>query len=292
MSSPRERAGPGVAEATPKRTALEALAAVGSNRQSGLSRVEASSRFERDGANDVPEKRAHPLALFLRKFWGPSAWMLEVIALLSFALHKYTDLGIVLALLIVNAVISFLQEQRASGAVSALRSRLQVMTRVLRDGSWQALPARELVSGDVVRVRTGDFVPADVQVLDGDLRIDQSSLTGESRELDKAADDILYSGSVVRQGEATAVVVATGVRTYFGRTTQLVASARPTLHIEAVVSRVVKWLLVIVGVAAAAPRHGGRSRGYSSSISGATRGTASLIWSRICVESFRPGQSS
>lgn len=226
----------------------ETLSTFSLSGQTGLSGAEARARLERNGPNDVPEKHAHPLALFLRKFWGLSAWMLELIAILSFVLHKYTDLGIVLALLLVNAVISFLQEQRASAAVAALRSRLQVMSRVLRDGSWQVLPARELVSGDVVRVRTGDFIPADVQLLDGELHVDQSALTGESQELTKTTGDILYSGSVARQGEATAVVVATGVRTYYGRTTQLVAGARPKLHVEEVVTRVVKWLLLIVGV--------------------------------------------
>jgi H+-transporting ATPase len=224
------------------------LSAVGSKGQTGLTGVEARARLERTGPNDVPEKHAHPLVLFVRKFWGLSAWMLELIGVLCFLLRKFTDLWIVLALLVVNAVISFLQEQRASAAVAALRSRLQVTSRVLRDGSWRVLPARELVPGDVVRVRTGDFVPADVRVGDGELRVDQSALTGESQELQKTTDDVLYSGSVVRQGEATAVVVATGARTYFGRTTELVASAHPKLHVEAVVSRVVKWLFVIVGV--------------------------------------------
>ena len=235
-------------QTAPTRTAAEALAAFGSNRQTGLSAAAAKARLAHEGPNDVPEKHPHPVLLFASKFWGLSAWMLELIAALSFLLHKYTDLGVVLGLLVVNAVVSFFQEQRASAAVAALRHRLQVMSRVLRDGNWQPLPAPELVAGDVVRIRTGDFIPADVQVVDGDVRVDQSALTGESRELARGVDDLLYSGAVVRQGEATAVVVATGVRTYFGRTTQLVASARPKLHVEEVVSRVVKWLFVIVGV--------------------------------------------
>lgn len=233
----------------PAKTAAERLSLLGSSRQTGLSGAAAKAAKARSGPNDVPEKRAHPLALFLRKFWGLSAWMLELIAVLSFFLHKLTDFAIVLALLVVNAVIGFLEEQRASAAVAALRSRLQVTSRVLRDGSWQVVAARELVPGDVVRLRTGDFVSADVQVLEGELHVDQSALTGESQELSKTTDGILYSGSVVRQGEATGVVVATGVKTYFGRTTQLVAGARPKLHVEEVVTRVVEWLLAIVGAA-------------------------------------------
>lgn len=174
--------------------------------------------------------------------------MIELIAILSFILNKRADFIVALALLIVNAVLSFLQEQRASAAVAALRSRLQISARVLRDRTWKALPARDLVCGDVIRVRSGDFIPADAQILDGTLRVDQSALTGESRELEKAPDDPLYSGSIVKLGEATAVVTATGVRTYYGRTAQLVESARPKLHIEEVVTRVVRWLLLIVGV--------------------------------------------
>lgn len=228
--------------------AAAALTALRSHRETGLTNTEAKARLEREGANEVPEKKTYRFLRFARKFWGLSAWMIELIALLSLILGKHADLSIALALLVVNAVLTFLQEQRASAAVTALRRQLQVTGRVLRDGIWQAIPARDLVRGDVVRVRTGDFVPADVQVLEGTLRVDQSALTGESRELGKAPDDTLYSGSVVRQGEATAVVVATGMRTYFGRTTQLVESARPKLHIEEVITRVVKWLFLIVGV--------------------------------------------
>jgi H+-transporting ATPase len=229
-------------------TAVATLAALGSSRQAGLAGAEAGARLDRDGPNEVPEPRTHPGADFARKFWGLSAWMIELIALLSLLLHKYADFGIALGLLVLNALLSFRQEQRAAAAVAALRRRLQVTSRVLRDGGWHALPARELVPGDVVRVRGGDFVPADAQVIDGELQVDQSALTGESRDLAKTTDDTLYSGSVVRRGEATAVVTATGVRTYFGRTTQLVESARPRLHVEAIITRVVRWLFVIVGV--------------------------------------------
>ncbi len=226
----------------------ESLPSLDSDSQSGLRGEEAKALLARDGPNEVPERRAHPVANFARKFWGLSAWMIELIALLSLLLHKYVDLTVALGLLLVNAILSFFQEQRASAAVAALRRRLQVTARALRDGVWHPLPARELVRGDIVRVRTGDFVPADVRLLDGELRIDQSALTGESQEQRKSTGDPLYSGSIVRRGEATALVVATGVKTYFGRTTELVESARPRLHVEDVVTRVVKWLFLIVGV--------------------------------------------
>ncbi len=228
-------------------TAIDALSTLGSNRETGLVGAEAATRFDREGPNEVPEKKSHPFLRFAGKFWGLSAWMLELIAGLSFALGKRADFAVALALLLVNAVLSFFQEQRASSAVAALRHRLQVTARVLRDGRWQPMPARQLVVGDVMRLRSGDFVPADAQIIDGKLKIDQSALTGESGELNKAANDPIYSGSIVHQGEATAVVIGTGARTYFGRTTQLVESAQPKLHIEEVIARVVKWLFLIVG---------------------------------------------
>lgn len=218
------------------------------NLEYGLGVDFAAARLAADGPNDIPERKSHPLLVFASKFWGLSAWMIELIALLSWVLGKWTDLWIALALLVVNAVLSFLQQRRASTAVAALRSRLQVTARVLRGGLWHSVPARELVVGDVIRVRTGDFVPADASIAAGTLQVDQSALTGESQEVSRADRDGLYSGTVVRSGEATGVVTATGVRTYFGRTTHLVESAHPQLHVEEVISRVVKWLFVIVGV--------------------------------------------
>jgi H+-transporting ATPase len=216
--------------------------------EAGLATAAAAARLARDGPNEVPEKKPHTARLFARKFWGTSAWMLELIVLLSFVLHRRADLWIALSLLVVNAVLGFVQEQRASAAVTALRHQLQVVARVVRDGRWQTIAARGLVRDDVIRVRAGDFVPADVRLIGGDLRVDQAALTGESREIARVANEVLYAGSIVRQGEATAIVVATGAKTYFGRTTELVDSARPALHVERVISGIVKWLFAIVGV--------------------------------------------
>ena len=213
----------------------------------GLTEEEAQRRLAADGPNDVPEKASHPLLRFAGKFWGLSAWLIEMIAALSFALHKQADFAVALALLVANAILSFVQEQRASSAVEALRQKLRVVARVLRNSTWQTIAAHDLARGDIVRLRTGDFVPADVRLAAGSLRVDQSALTGESRQIDKQDGDLLYSGSIVRDGEATAVVTATGARTYFGRTTELVASAHPKLHVEEVISQVVRWLLLIVG---------------------------------------------
>jgi H+-transporting ATPase len=223
------------------------LAALRVNPDTGLTRTEVDVRRAEHGYNEVAEKKRHPAIKFFQKFWGISAWMLELIMVLSAVLGHYSDLAVVGGLLVVNAVLSFMQEHRAAGVVEALRKRLQVSARVRRDSSWQVIPARELVPGDIVRVRTGDIIPADVKLLMGALSVDQSALTGESKDADKAPGDVLSSGSVARRGEGNGVVMLTGAKTYFGRTTELVQEARPKLHIEAVVAKLVRWLFVIVG---------------------------------------------
>ena len=223
------------------------LAALDVDPETGLTHAEVDFRRQAHGYNEVTEQKGRPVLMFLGKFWGVSAWMLELIMVLSAVLGKYSDLAVVGALLVVNAVLGFMQERRAAGVVETLRRRLQVSARVLREGSWQAIPARELVPGDIVRARAGDIIPADVKLLAGDLSVDQSALTGESQDVDKVSSDMLSSGSVVRRGEGNGVVMLTGAQTYFGRTTELVQEARPKLHIEAVVAKVVRWLFVIVG---------------------------------------------
>jgi H+-transporting ATPase len=223
------------------------LAALKVNPDTGLTQVEVEARRKVNGYNEVAEQKGHPVLKFFQKFWGISAWMLELIMILSAVLGKYSDLGVVGALLVINALLSFMQEQRAAGVVEALRRKLQVSARVRRESSWQVIPARELVPGDIVRVRPGDLIPADVKLLTGALTVDQSALTGESKDAEKAPGEVLPSGSVVRRGEGNGVVILTGAKTFFGRTTELVQKARPKLHIEAVVVKVVRWLFVIVG---------------------------------------------
>jgi plasma-membrane proton-efflux P-type ATPase len=223
------------------------LAALRVKPDTGLTQVEVDSRRKEHGYNEVTKTKGHPVIEFLRKFWGISAWMLELIMVLSAVLGKYSDLVVVGTLLVINAVLSFMQERRAAGVVEALRRQLQVNARVRRDSNWLVIPARELVPGDIVRARPGDIIPADVKLLTGTLSVDQSALTGESKDMDKAPGEVLSSGSIVRRGEGDGVVMLTGAKTYFGRTTQLVQEARPKLHIEAVVAKVVRWLFVIVG---------------------------------------------
>jgi len=148
--------------------------------------------------------------------------------------------------LVFNAVLGFFQEERANSALQLLKEKLRINARVKRDGNWTVLPARELVPGDVIRLRAGDFIPADVKMAEGGAEVDQSSLTGESQMMEKKANEILYSGSILKRGEITGVVASTGTKTYFGRTVELVQVAKPKLHMEEVTSKVVRWLVIIV----------------------------------------------
>lgn len=220
---------------------------LGADLEQGLAQAEAEARLAHYGPNEVAEEKTNPWLSFGRRFWGLSAWMLELIIVLSLILRNYADLYVVTALLVVNAVLGFLQEQRAAGAIQALRRRLQVTARVLRDGHWRELPARELVPGDVIRLRAGDIVPADACIINGNLGLDQSALTGESLIVEQGANGEIYSGSLVRRGEANAIILRTGSKTYYGRTAELVSLARPKLHIEEIISQVVRWLFAIVG---------------------------------------------
>ncbi len=229
-----------------KAKADEVINLLKSDSENGLKADEAEKRLKLYGYNEVPEKKANPYLSFAKKFWGLTAWMLEAIIILSWFLQRYADLYIVTGLLVFNSVLGFTEEQKASSAVEALQEKLRVSARTLRDEEWKTLPSRELVPGDIVRVRAGDFVPADVKVVDGTLEVDQSALTGESAIIEKKTDDLLYSGSIIKRGESTGIVVLTGTRTYFGRTTQLVQIAKPKMHIETVISNVVRWLLIIV----------------------------------------------
>ncbi|MBX9943405.1 MAG: plasma-membrane proton-efflux P-type ATPase [Reyranella sp.] len=223
------------------------LAALHVNPERGLSRAEVETLRKQHGYNEVLVEKGHPVLRFLAKFWGLSAWMLELIMVLSLFLGKYSDFVVVAALLILNAVLGFAQERRAAGVIETLRRRLKISARVRRNSNWQVVPARELVPGDIIRARAGDIVPADVKLLTGALSVDQSALTGESKDAEKTPGEVLSSGSVVRRGEGNGVVLLIGAKTYFGRTTELVQQARPKLHIEATVAKVVRWLFIIVG---------------------------------------------
>jgi H+-transporting ATPase len=214
--------------------------------KTGLNSSEVQERVKQYGFNEVLEKKENLALQFAKKFWGLTALMLEIIIILSWFLQRYADVYVVAGLLVLNVVLGFVEEQRASSVVESLKEKLRVSARVLRDGTWKVVPAKEIVPGDIVRLRSGDFVPADVKLVAGYLEVDQSALTGESLTVSKKPGDILYSGSVIKHGESNGVVTSIGVKTYFGRTAQLVQLSRPKLHVEEVISRVVKRLLVMV----------------------------------------------
>ncbi len=211
----------------------------------GLTTGEAAERLKQSGPNEVAERRESKWLTFAREFWAPVPWMLEAAIVLTIILDRQADASIISFLLIFNALVGFLQENRAENALALLRRRLAINARVLRDGQWRLVPARELVQGDVIHVRVGDVVPADLRLTEGDLQLDQSVLTGEAMPREASAQSTIYSASVVQRGEATGEVIATGAKTYFGKTTQLVQAAKTLTHLESIIFGIVKYLIAI-----------------------------------------------
>ena len=225
---------------------LEKLEAQLGTSSQGLSQAEARQRLEQYGYNELTEEAANPLLKFLSYFWGPIPWMIEAAVILSAVVRHWADLGIILALLIVNAVVGFWEEYQAGNTIEALKAKLAPTARVRRDGQWSTIPARELVPGDVIRVRIGDIIPADARLLDGDpVEIDQSALTGESLPVTHEAGDAVYSGSILKQGESDALVYATAEQTYFGRTAHLVEKAHTTSHFQQAVLKIGDYLIIV-----------------------------------------------
>jgi H+-transporting ATPase len=211
----------------------------------GLTTLEAGRRLARFGPNEVADARDPAWKRLARRLWGPLPWMLEGTIVLTLALGKVLEGAIITVLLLVNTVIGFVQQSRADGALALLRQRLAVNARVRRDGAWIQVPARELVPGDAVRIRVGDLVPADLDLIAGHVSLDQSSVTGECIPVDAGDGDAAYSGTVVTRGEATGVVTATGSSTLFGRTSVLVREARTATHLESVIFHIVRYLVII-----------------------------------------------
>jgi H+-transporting ATPase len=212
----------------------------------GLSQDEAQKRLTQYGPNEIEEKKTNPFLKFLSYFWGPIPWMIEAAVVLSALVRHWPDFIIILVLLLANAVIGFWEEYQAGNAIAALKARLAIRTRVRRDEKWTTLAARELVPGDVIRVRLGDIVPADARLLAGEpVEVDQSALTGESLPVERGAGGTVYSGSIIRQGEIDALVYGTGQNTYFGKTAQLVQEAHTVSHFQRAVLKIGDYLIVL-----------------------------------------------
>jgi H+-transporting ATPase len=215
-----------------------------SSSQKGLSSTEARARLQRYGYNEIEERKVNPVRKFLGYFWSPIPWMIEAAAIISAIISHWEDFWIIIGLLLLNAIVAFWQEHKADNAISLLKRKLSARAHVLRDGKWTELAARELVPGDVARIRLGDIVPADVKLFDGDyLLIDQSALTGESLPVEKCVAEDAYSGSIVQKGEMTALVVKTGVNTYFGKTVKLVEEAKTKSHFQKAVIKIGDYLI-------------------------------------------------
>ncbi|MHB8731849.1 MAG: HAD-IC family P-type ATPase [bacterium] len=214
----------------------------------GLTSDEVRLRLQKFGPNAMPDTSAHPLRTALEKFWAPVPWMLEAAIVLELALGKYVEAAIIAGLLVFNAALGLFQESRAQATLAALKSRLALSASVRRDGAWNTVPAAELVPGDVVKLSLGGVVAADVHITGGDILLDQSMLTGESVPTEAGAGVHAFAGSLVRRGEAVAEVTATGARTKFGRTAELVRTAHVVSSQQKTVLTVVRNLAIFNGV--------------------------------------------
>jgi H+-transporting ATPase len=222
-------------------------AVVNDDPSSGLTGDEARRRLEKFGPNAMPDTSLHPLRMAFEKFWAPVPWMLEAAIILELVLGKYVEAAIIAALLVFNAALGLFQESRAQATLAALKSRLALNASVRRDGAWTTVPAVELVPGDFVKLSLGGVVAADVQLTAGEILLDQSMLTGESVPVEAGAGVQTYAGALVRRGEAVAEVTATGVRTKFGRTAELVRTAHVVSTQQKTVLRVVRNLAMFNG---------------------------------------------
>lgn len=212
----------------------------------GLTQAEATKRLAQYGPNEIEEKKTNAFLKFLTYFWGPIPWMIEAAVILSAVAKHWPDFGIILVLLLANAMVGFWEEREAGNAIEALKAKLAVKARVIRDGKWVTPAARELVPGDVIRLRLGDIVPADARLLEGDpVEVDQSALTGESLPAERKPGEAVFSGSIIRRGEIGAFVYATGVNTYFGKTAQLVQQAKTISHFQKAVLKIGNYLIIL-----------------------------------------------
>ena len=212
----------------------------------GLTQSEAQKRLTLYGPNEIGEKKSNSFLKFLSYFWGPIPWMIEVAVILSGVVGHWPDFFIILLLLVANGVVGFWEEREAGNAIAALKAKLAINARAKRDGKWITPPARELVPGDVIRMRLGDIVPADARLLAGDtVEVDQSALTGESLPAERKTGEAVFSGSIIRQGEINGLVYATGVNTYFGKTAQLVQEAHTVSHFQRAVLKIGNYLIML-----------------------------------------------
>jgi H+-transporting ATPase len=215
------------------------------SREEGLSDEEAERRLQIFGPNAIEERKESPLKEFLRRFWGPMPWLLEIAILLSFLIGHTVEALIIAFLLFVNAIIGFAHSQSSKKVLELLRSKLAIMAKVIRSGQLKLIDAKNLVPGDVLIVELGDIIPADCKILEGSISVDQSALTGESLPVDLSRGNVAFSGSIVKRGKARCIVVNTGADTYFGKTAELVRIARPKSHQQEVMLQITRYSMYL-----------------------------------------------
>ncbi|MBF0252477.1 MAG: plasma-membrane proton-efflux P-type ATPase [Candidatus Omnitrophica bacterium] len=214
--------------------------------RTGLVTSAVNKRLEELGYNELVENKKNPLLKILGYFWGPIPFMLELAAILSGVIKHWEDFWIIFVMLILNAVVGFVQEFKAGNAIELLKKKLAPNAKVLRDGMWVTKLARELVPGDVIRIRLGDVVPADVKIIsDQRLQMDEAALTGESLPFEKKINDIVFSGTIVKQGETDAVVISTGMNTFFGKTAGLIDEEKMESHFQKAVVKIGEYLIAL-----------------------------------------------
>lgn len=213
--------------------------------EEGLSEKEAEARVNEIGYNEIKEVKKNPILRFLKRYWGPMPWLLEFAMVLTLILGHYTEGIIIFVLLTMNAVIGYMQSCNSQKAVEMLKKKLEIKAKVLRDGKWILKDAKYVVPGDILSIKLGDLVPADVCIISGEVSADESALTGESLPKNACKSDIIYSSSIVKRGEAKCVVINTGINTYFGKTVELVKIAKPKSKQEEIMISIVKYMMYL-----------------------------------------------
>ncbi|CAI0555872.1 unnamed protein product [Linum tenue] len=222
----------------------------------GLSSDEGANRLQIFGPNKLEEKKESKVLKFLGFMWNPLSWVMEAAAIMAIALANgggkppdWQDFVGIICLLVINSTISFIEENNAGNAAAALMAGLAPKTKVLRDGKWSEQDAAVLVPGDIISIKLGDIVPADARLLEGDpLKIDQSALTGESLPVTRHPGDEVFSGSTCKQGELEAVVIATGVHTFFGKAAHLVDSTNQVGHFQQVLTAIGNFCICSIAI--------------------------------------------